>query len=320
MSSEAAQIPLYVHPRSPDAPLREWMDNSRAEVDSWLLEPGALVFRGFQTTSLQDFEAVCTLISGSLMEYEYRSNNRSRLHGSLFNSTDYPASERIPFHNEMSYFSVWPRHVWFMCDMPAASGGATLLADSRVVYQRIPQDVRERFERLGVRYTRTLSPELDLSWQEVFQTTDKQDVEQYCRKFDIHWTWIDDQRLRTYQDRPATTVHPTTGELVWFNQAHLFHPSSLGEEVHAWLLQRYGEANLPRNAYYGDGSPIEPEVLSLVRGAYDDLGVPVQWQLGDVLVFDNVLFAHARDSFVPPRRIVVGLAGGAGLAADGPAS
>jgi alpha-ketoglutarate-dependent taurine dioxygenase len=315
----SGQVPLCLRPDRPHARVQEWVGSHRAQIDAWLLDPGALLFRGFATTSLQDFENTCASVSGPLMEYEYRSNNRSRLAGNVFDSTAYPASERIPFHNEMSYFSLWPRHVWFMCELPATAGGATSLADSRTVYQRIPSEVRQRFERLGVRYTRTLSPEVDLPWQEVFQTTEKQAVERYCREFDIHWTWIDDERLRTSQTRSATAIHPITGEPVWFNQAHLFHPTSLGEEVHSWLLSRYGEENLPRNAYYGNGSPIEPEVLDLVRGMYDELAIPVHWETGDILAFDNMLFAHARDAFEPPRRIVVGLAGKAGQSTIGPA-
>ncbi len=54
-----------------------------------------------------------------------------------------------------------------------------------------------------------------------------------------------------------------TGEMVWFNQAHLFHFSSFQSKVREALLSFYQENELPRNAYYGDNSPIESTVLEL---------------------------------------------------------
>ncbi|PDP87631.1 hypothetical protein CQJ94_11340 [Glycomyces fuscus] len=320
--AEEAGFPLVVRPDarslSEGATVRDWIGRNHDKLLDMLHTPGAVLFRGFPRTSREDFEAVCSLVSGELLDYEYRSNNRRRLSGNLFNSTEYPATETLPFHNEMSYFSVWPRHVWFMCEVPAAKGGATPLADSREVYRRLPEEVRERFERHGVLYSRMISPDLDLTWQDVFNTEDRSEVEEYCRRFGIQWEWVDSDRLRTRQIRPATMAHPVTREQVWFNQAHLFHPSALGPEIHDWLLRKYGESGLPRSAYYGDGAPIEPEVLDLIRRTYDDLAVPVRWEAGDVLAFDNVFYAHSRDSFEPPRRIVVGM-GGTGGALPAPA-
>lgn len=300
--------PMLIEPNSAKVALLDWVQANRALVDRGLAEPGAVLFRGFRPQRME-FEQVCLTISGSFMEYEYRSNNRTRLSRNLFNSTEYPASERIPFHNEMSYFSVWPRHVWFLCEIPAAARGDTPLADSVETYQRLPPDVREPFERLGVRYTRTIGPQVDLSWRDVFQTNDRSAVNQYCARFGIEHEWLDSECLRTAQVRPAVIRHPDTGDPVWFNQAHLFHPSALGPEVHQWLLRRYGHDMLPRNAMYGDGTPIPTEALEAIRTVYSQLAFATPWQAGDVLLFDNMRLAHARDSFTPPRRIVVGLAG-----------
>jgi alpha-ketoglutarate-dependent taurine dioxygenase len=298
-----------VCPEQPAASLREWIHKHATRVDTLLREPGAIIFRGFDMPSRDDFEKICTDVSGPFMEYEYRSNNRQRLTGSLFNSTEYPSSERIPFHNEMSYFAIWPRHVWFLCEIPAAADGDTPLADSAEVYRQLPEDVREPFERLGVRYTRTIGPDVDLNWRDVFQTDDRQAVNDYCDRFAIEYEWIDDDTIRTAQHRPAVVLHPLSAERIWFNQAHLFHPSSLGEDVHRWLLDHYGEANLPRNAMFGDGSPIPLPSLEIIRAAYARLSMPTKWEAGDVLVFDNMRYAHARDRFTAPRRIVVGLTG-----------
>ena len=64
---------------------------------------------------------------------------------------------------------------------------------------------------------------------------------------------------------PAVIDHLRTGEPVWFNQANLFHMSNLQPEVRRELLAEFGEAGLPRNAFYGDGSRIDDDDLDTVR-------------------------------------------------------
>lgn len=71
--------------------------------------------------------------------------------------------------------------------------------------------------------------------------------------------------------------HPSTNELVWFNQAHLFHPSNLPSEIRESLLATASEEDLPRNALYGDGTPIEDSALEQIRAAFAAETVAEQW-------------------------------------------
>jgi hypothetical protein len=63
----------------------------------------------------------------------------------------------------------------------------------------------------------------------------------------------------------------------------------------------------PRNAYYGDGSPIEEDALEEIRKAYANEAVVFPWQKRDILVLDNMLTAHGRRPYRGARRIVVGM-------------
>jgi alpha-ketoglutarate-dependent taurine dioxygenase len=95
--------------------------------------------------------------------------------------------------------------------------------------------------------------------------------------------------------------------MVWFNQAHLFHVSALEPTVRQYLLAEFKEQDLPRNAFYGDGTSIEEPLLDEIRQAYNDEMVTFAWQQADILLLDNMLAAHARESFAGPRRILVGM-------------
>lgn len=114
--------------------------------------------------------------------------------------------------------------------------------------------------------------------------------------------------MRTRQRVQGIAHHPHTGDPVWFNQAHLFHLSALAPEMREVLLDTVGEEDLPRNVYYGDGTPIPDAELDAVRAVLDVHKVVFPWREGDVLMLDNMLTAHAREPFSGPRKVVVAMA------------
>ena len=289
-----------------------WAEAHQEEIRSLFEAEGAVLIRGLKEPGSTQFgKILSTLFGADLLEYVYRSTPRTELGGHVYTATEYPASETIPQHNENAYSRHWPLRLGFMCLLPSVTGGETPIGDSRLVYDMLPQSVREKFEEKGVMYVRNYSTadDLDLPWSVVFQTKDKSQVEAYCEANALEYEWLEDDALRTSQVNPATAVHPQTGEKVWFNQAHLFHVSSLEEEVAETLLDSLGEENLPRNSYYGDGSPIEPEVLDLIRSTYEKTKVKFRWQKNDLLLLDNVLFTHGREPYTGARKVLVGMAG-----------
>ena len=285
-----------------------WAEAHQEEIRGLLAEEGAVLIRGLKVLGSTQFgKIISTLFGAELLEYIYRSAPRTELRGHVYTATEYPAAQTIPQHNENAYSRSWPLRLGFMCLLPSETGGETPIGDSRLVYNMLPQSVREKFEEKGVKYVRNYST-LDLPWSVVFQTEDKSEVEAYCEANELTYEWLEDDALKTSQVNPATAMHPDTGEKVWFNQAHLFHVSSLGPEIARTLLDSLGEENVPRNSYYGDGSPIEPEVLDLIRSTYEQTKVKFPWQKNDLLLLDNMLFTHGREPYTGPRQVLVGMA------------
>lgn len=265
---------------------------------------GAIMLRGFPV-EVEVFERVIALVGGTALEYTERSTPRHTVAGNIYTSTDYPANQSIPMHNESSYSDSWPTNLFFFCHTPSATGGATPLADSRAVLRLLPSDVRERFAG-GVTYTRTFREGLGLSWQEAFQTEDRSAVEDYCRAHGHEFEWTD-EGLRTRHRRPSTQQEPNTGQEVWFNQANLFHVSSLGPELAEVLTSAYGEQGLPRHALFGDGSPIGEADLAQVTRVYDEVSLALPWQAGDIIINNNMLMAHGRQPYTGDRKILVAM-------------
>ncbi|MCX5016026.1 MULTISPECIES: TauD/TfdA family dioxygenase [unclassified Streptomyces] len=298
---------LCIEATRPGLRLDEWIRANRAQLGEELDRHAALLFRGFAVDSPEEFGAAARAFSPELLDYLERAAPRTEIADKVFTSTELSQDQWIAFHHEMSYSHNWPGKLYFYGDRPSRTGGATPVASERAVFPRIPAELRERFQRHGVCYVRNYSPVLDIPWQVVFQTTDRAEVEAYCRASHTEFEWVGEDGLRTRAVRQAVSRHPRTGETVWFNHAHLWHVSALQPEVAEYLLGAYGPEGVPRNAFYGDGTPIEDEAVALIGKLYEDSAVSFPWQRGDVLVVDNHLATHAREPFRGDRRILVAM-------------
>lgn len=311
-----ATLPLVIEPdlgegRTPNAEvLASLYMRNKSFLESKLLEYGGLLFRGFSVASAAALYQFARPISeGSLLDYVDGTSPRTKVSTGVYTSTEYPPAYFISLHNELSYTHRWPSRVFFCCVTAPQKGGETPIVDSRALLRSIPWDVVERFKNKGVKYVRNLHGGRGLgpSWQSVFETNDKSVAERYCLEGCIEFKWKESGGLWLSQVRPAIAKHPQTGEEVWFNQADQFHPTEMDERTRKALLSTVKEEELPKNAYFGDGTPLDASMLDRIREATRRQMVLFPWQTGDVLVLDNMLVAHGRMPFAGPRKILVAL-------------
>ncbi len=299
-------MPWLYTPAVDDVDLAGWVLEQRSRLRRELLQSGALLFRGFAMKTVQDFESVAQAFCGELFG-EYGDLPREKSGRHVYGSTPYPPDKPILFHNESSHMHRWPQKQFFFCLQAAQEGGQTPIVDGRLMFKGLRPDLRDRLREKQLMYVRNFVPGVDVSWQDLFRTSDKAEVEALCARNGMDWQWLEKDGLRTKQVCPAIIEHPDTGESVFFNQIQLHHVSCLEPAVRDSLLSMLGIDSLPRNVYYGDGTPLEDEVVEEIGLLYERTAVRFPWQEGDLIMLDNMLVAHARDPFVGPRKIVVAM-------------
>jgi alpha-ketoglutarate-dependent taurine dioxygenase len=277
------------------------------DLEGLLAENKAVVFRGFQVAPGR-LDSVLDLLLPNRLAYVHGNSPRTKVGANVYTSTEYPPEYTISMHNEMSYAHAWPSRLAFYCETAPATGGATPVVDGVRWLEALDDEVREAFAG-GVRYTQNLHDGYGLgkSWQQTFETEDRDEVEKFLSGAEAEWQWKPDGGIRVAQVRRATTAHPVTGTEVWFNQADQWHVAGLGDETAATLARILPPEELPQSVTFADGSPIPAEYVLQIRDRGLDSAVDVDWRQGDLLLIDNVLVGHGRRPFTGSRRVLVAM-------------
>jgi amino acid adenylation domain-containing protein len=299
-------FPLLAQPVDPSLNVIEWAKQNRDLIDEKLNKHAGILFRGFELKSVQEFEQFAEAIQPGLYG-QYGDLPKKEGGKKIYRSTPYPERKMILFHNESSHQDSWPRKQMFYCEIPSPIGGATPIVDCREMYRRLPADLLATFEEKGLLYVRTFTNKLDVPWQHFFKTKSRCEVEERCKKSGIEWRWLNEDDLQIRTPCAAIITHPITGERSFFNQIQLHHYYHLDADVRDDLIALLGIDNMPRHVYYGDGSPIEDDVMAQIEVLYEQCAVRFDWQQGDIIVVDNMLAAHARDPFQGERKMSVAM-------------
>ncbi|WP_435603470.1 TauD/TfdA family dioxygenase [Streptomyces sp. bgisy130] len=279
----------------------------RPQIIEALHEHGALYIRGFPVTGVGDFAKVRDVLIPSRTPYREKATPRSDYGDGVFSSTDLPPSQSISMHNENSYTLHFPGLLLFACLVAPPAGGATPVADCRKVLSALPAPLVAKMRSVGWQLKRSYSDHISTDWRTAFASENTEDVERYCDENLIAYEWQQDGNLRTSQLRPGVIQHPSTGAEVWFNHLAFWNEWSLDDELREALLDEFGADGLPFNSAFGDGEPLTKEDLRTIQAAYESATVREPWQVGDLLLVDNILTAHGRDPFRGDRKIVVAM-------------
>ncbi|WP_144635198.1 non-ribosomal peptide synthetase [Bordetella genomosp. 13] len=306
LPGSARSFPLVVRAEGIGLDAVQWAREHREEIETLVLRHAGLLLRGFPLQTPRDFEAFAEAIEPGLYG-QYGDLPKKEGGRNIYRSTPYPEQEMILYHNESSHLDRWPRKQWFFCELPSVTGGATPIVDCREMLRILPAALVDEFERKELLYVRTFTPRLDVGWRDFYKTDDRREVEARLLAAGASFEWLDGETLQTRHRCAAVIRHPVSGDRAFFNQVQLHHVACLDPDVRTDLLAMVGARRMPRQVYFGDGSPIPDDTMALLGRAYEACAVRFAWQRGDVVMLDNMLAAHARDPYTGPRKIVVAM-------------
>ncbi|MGB1317568.1 MAG: TauD/TfdA family dioxygenase, partial [Flavobacteriales bacterium] len=212
--------------------LLKLISDQKSDLKSNLVKHGSVMFRGFEINTPEDFEEVALELEPGLQNNYAGTSPRNSRTDFVHSASELPGHYPIMQHCEMSFLPTAPRFLFFFCFVEPKDGGETPICDFRKVYEQMNPAIRDEFESKGVRLIRNYTGPKSKSandvyqlkkWDELFKTTNREEVEAECTKNELELTWLDDDKLRLVNERPSVQTHPDTGEKVWFNHLQVFH-------------------------------------------------------------------------------------------------
>ncbi|KAG0499780.1 hypothetical protein HPP92_004471 [Vanilla planifolia] len=254
----------------------------------------ALLFRGFQVNSIDDFERIVEAFAcdahPAAQGVSARAKFSDRVYSSNFSAPEY----LINFHHEMSLRTNMPSKIFFYCSELSPEGGETLLVSSDVVLQRMEQRMPKFVAKAAELYLlfsmKTARDEeadssivINKSWKSALGTDDEAKAAKRSIRF-------------LEEGRAEITYGP-------------LNPIGVFGEKRAWLVPLLGFEETMENVSnkFSDGSAVPEEVLGIYKEILEENCVDIKWKKGDVLLFDNLIVQHARRPGKPPRRILVSM-------------
>eukprot|EP00656_Telonema_subtile_P051028 TRINITY_DN6762_c0_g1_i1.p1 TRINITY_DN6762_c0_g1~~TRINITY_DN6762_c0_g1_i1.p1 ORF type:complete len:390 (+),score=96.68 TRINITY_DN6762_c0_g1_i1:84-1253(+) len=298
-------------PADEEVDVWELADLCREHLDNNLSDHGAILLQKLPLDGVSDFSEFVRALgwrTSSTGDYlrnmQGRSMSSTPLTDLVRTSSDEPPAYTIEPHPEY-HTAGFPSKIMLFCQNPPKDGmgGEWPVTDTRQVYKDLDQDVKDKFEALGVRYSvfyesSEKNPRYT-TWQANLAPT-KEGVEEYLKALGYTWEWGADDSLVYQQNFDATWSHPKTGEPCWFNQAHAQHWTFYQSHPIFWdKTPEEMAGRWPVDCSYGDGSEIPQEVLNHLRETIWANTIALPMRQGDLLVCDNFLAMHGRMSFEP---------------------
>ncbi len=309
-SAPAADLPhIYANTneRMTAADIGAWVEATKREIELKLATAGAILFRGFPVRTAQDFDTFVSAFGWENFPYRESLSNAVRVNRTprVFTANEAPPTVTIHLHHEMAQTPVYPAKLFFFCEQPAETGGATPICPSHQLWEQLlvhhPQ-LAHNCERLGLRYSHTMPAEADAasgmgrSWRDTLGVADQHAAESRLTALGYTWQWQEDGSLRVTTPRLPAVRELGNGRKSFFNQL-----------IAAYCGWQDSRNDPSKSITYGDGSPLDAQAVAGAVALANQLSRDVEWQQGDIALLDNFAVMHGRKPFTGTRKVLASL-------------
>ncbi|KAK1321215.1 Clavaminate synthase-like protein [Acorus calamus] len=271
----------------------------RNRLSEALKEHGAILFRGFDVGSAEDFSRVVEAFGWEEMGY-VGATTRVKMANRVFSANEIPLDQSINFHHEMALTKEYPSKIFFYCFEPAPLGGETSIVPSNVIVEKMEEQMLKFMEKvsdIGLIFRITRPKEkiqgsaIDNSWKCLLKTNDVVEAEKRAReKLSCASVMFNDDGTAEFTYGPVNPVRKFGGKKAWFLPILGYSENKKGVDIS-----------------FGDGSDVPREAISAYKGILEENCVDLKWKKGDILLVDNLSVQHSRRPGKPPRAIYVSI-------------
>lgn len=302
--------PLILVNKTEDATLEDtlaWTAANKDQLDEKAREHGAVLFRDFPIETDQDFDAFIQSFGFANFRYKDSLSNAVRRNRTerVFTANEAPPEVTIYLHHEMAQTPIYPSRLFFYCEQPAETGGATPLCRSDVLMDRLYSELPEfakNCEEKGLLYDNVMPDEDDpasgmgRSWRSTWASETREQAEERMKAMGYTWEWLDNGCLRATTPRLQGVRDLGDGRKSFFNQL-----------IAAFMGWKDSRNDPSKSITYGDGTPLDPADVRKAAEIAEELSFNVPWQRRDVALVDNYVSMHGRRTFTGTRRVLASL-------------
>lgn len=279
LSGPREDYPLLLKAQNgPSATLVQWAKRSRDVIneayDKFNKDGSAvaILFRGLPIRNAEDFSEWVNNLGYDNVSSRQATGLLPEIAKNVASGSEEPKEYTIEPHNEQAYSSFHPK-IFTICSFKKARyGGQTAIADAREVGRRLDPSFVGKCKRKNLRYWQYLPDKMSKhkslvykSWQRQFGMNDQTKVEDFLGSRGYSFKW-EGKNLIMWKNLPPTTIHPFSGDHIWFNQMAANHCTYLK------VMPLFEDIHLPNKEYpyhttFGDGEEIGQDCIDEVRRA-----------------------------------------------------
>ena len=336
--STEKELPLVIEPvkEKSFAVLKALLSKSGDWFNKQLDRYGAILFRGFEVESAEQFQKVLELLNVQLESvYHFGSAHRVRITDKVFTSSEAPPDMIIAPHNELNMVPVRPSVLAFFCQVQPALYGETPIINTEKLFYNLSPSLQHKIGNFPQRFVRYVPNHL---LEIVFEGLSREEITKLLQEQGFDFNWEEDGSIDFECSYIPLFTHPRTSRLCfclsivdclvsreWYR--NIGQRYSFGQSLYYnWLpakLYKSFQQRLTTAATVVDGSQKRTSTLNtyflnedgqctkLTEAEAKELGkaewqnaVIFQWKQGDILVIDNLQVAHSRLNTKLPRKIL----------------
>jgi hypothetical protein len=261
---------------------------------------GLVYLTNTRLTEMRDMRRFANLVIKKEMIYKGGANPRDSLEPNVY-EVGAPLQAWLHYHHEMAYIGRSTTLLGFLCKKSVPGRGHTYVSDSvQATAALLATDFGQKLKELGLCYHRDLtdreafrgSEEIGVynHWQKSMLTDNPEEAASVAESRGLETEWGPNRLLKTRYYISAFEYFPPLDRNLLYSSV-----ADDGMWFDTWpKVMHLPFDERPLKLTFGDGTEMTHNEKQQFVDVYDDYGIPISWNQGELAVVCNYRFAHGR--------------------------